>query len=316
MKPDKEKTTYTVLNPESKTAPKVIFGTTALRWINAMVDLHSLEIGFYATVDTRENYTFFVRDVFYPKHSEAHGSTCEISPEGENEMIDWMCTHGKEEDVPKVRLWGHSHPNMGTGPSAQDEQQALERMSDTQSFLIRVICNKKGEMSCTFFDYENKIRFDHIKWEVENDEGDSHFNQKLDEITTIINDEDKSSQTKIKEIKKITDKDIITDNIRKKIIELKVENLPIPNANCQHFGNYGKDIGQGNLFKNNKNINQGEGYGENLDSLHSGEFEQNKKELDDEFYSNLENDDLIDRRSVDKMIENFETGVGILDGLP
>jgi len=75
FKPDIPKTNYTLLNPPKMTPPTIIFGTTALKWIWSLVDIHPLEVGFYAMVDERPNYTFFIRDVFYPKHSEANGAT-------------------------------------------------------------------------------------------------------------------------------------------------------------------------------------------------------------------------------------------------
>lgn len=76
MHPDKQKTTYTMLSSKSKKPPRIIFSSKALKWIEALVDIHDQEVGFYGVVDSRENYTFFVRDIFYPKHSEANAGTC------------------------------------------------------------------------------------------------------------------------------------------------------------------------------------------------------------------------------------------------
>ncbi len=258
MKPDKIATTYTVFSPERKIPPNIIFGTRALKWIAALVDLHTHEVGFYAAVDKREEGTYFIRDVFYPKHSEAHGATCEISPEGETDMINWLCDNGKEEDIEKIRLWGHSHHTMDTGPSKQDEDQAMERMKDTQSFLIRVICNKDGEMACSFFDYENQIRFDHIKWTVEEDDASSYAESKMETINTIMADTGKPAIDKIKDIKKLSSEDNETSEIRAKIKELKELNLPkattYPHDNDYYYMNYHNNWGgrQQNMFPSGK----------------------------------------------------------------
>lgn len=227
MKPDNRKTTYTMLKTESRTAPKVVFGTTALKWIRALVDGHSTEVGFYAVVDTREDGSYFIRDVFYPKHSEMNGGTCEISPEGETEMITWLLDHGREADISKVRFWGHSHSGMcSTSPSGQDETQALERMTQNQAYLIRGITCKDGELSVSFFDFENQVRFDNIKWAVEDDTDESIVVEKLAQIQAILGDAEKSPPDKLFEIAKTAMTDEETEAITAKVNKLKKENEP------------------------------------------------------------------------------------------
>lgn len=229
MKPDDRKTTYTKLQTETMVAPKVVFGTTALKWIQALVEAHTTEVGFYAIVDERgegDDKNYFIRDVFYPKHSEMNGSTCEISPDGENEMMEWLLDHGREADIPKVRFWGHSHCNMGTTPSGQDESQALARMAQTRSYLIRAIVNKSGEISISFFDYNAQIRFDNVKWEKEDDIGEDIIGAKLARIQEILNDGEVSPSDKLLDIARTTMSDDQMDSINKKIKALKVENAP------------------------------------------------------------------------------------------
>ena len=56
QQPDKPKTTYSLLvrKGETKTPPRIIFSTTSLKWIKALVEVHSLEVGWYAIVDELE----------------------------------------------------------------------------------------------------------------------------------------------------------------------------------------------------------------------------------------------------------------------
>ena len=315
MRPDKHNTTFSLLvrQGETKTPPKVIFSTTSLRWIKAMVEVHQLEIGWYAIVDERPDYAFFVRDVFYPKHSEANGATCEISPEGETEVMTWLMDHGRDADIPKMRLWGHSHHNMGTGPSGQDEVQALERMNSTKSFLIRIICNKEGEISCSFFDYERNLRFDHIKWEVEDDDDESHYNSQIDEIASIIADTLISSKQKVHEINSLTGVDGQYEIIRRKVEELKKVNMPSPT-------NYNKGKGKG------KGRRSRSGYQPNLfnntdasDPLYPNVFPDDEDDLDEQFTSAVDRDNNFDYDDIGGMIktygsksdENFEEGMGV-----
>jgi len=308
------------------TPPTIIFGTTALKWIWSLVDIHPLEVGFYAMVDERPNYTFFIRDVFYPKHSEANGVTCEISPEGETDLMNWLIDHERESDLEKVRFWGHSHHNMGTGPSGQDETQAIERMASTQSFVIRAICNKKREMSVSFFDFVNKIKFDHIKWKEEDDTPESYDEEKLSAINMIIADETKNINDTVNGIKEIINHDDEMPIIINKITELKEINIPTPaymppaynpgynaynnkyNANCPK-SKKGKtqsnlfDSSGGNMPGNSIIQHYHQSIKEEIEDLNSG-FQRNMGYPD-------EDDMVIGQEAIDRTIKNWEDNQGM-----
>lgn len=226
--PCNRKTTFTNLKKEKRTPPKIIFSTTALKWIDALVNQHDHEIGFYAVVDTRAKNEYFIRDVFYPKHDEANGATCEISPDGETQIMNYLIDKEKIDDIAKLRFWGHSHHNMGTGPSGQDESQAMERMNSTQAFFIRAICNKKGEMSISFFDFDNQVRFDNIKWETEEVQNEKSIVEKLNKIKILLTDDFTQNTSEIFETLVailITDDEV--EKIKAKVASLKKENLPV-----------------------------------------------------------------------------------------
>jgi hypothetical protein len=225
VKPTDDKCTYTSIDDDAKSPPTIIFGLTAIRWIKALVDNHSEEIGFFGLVDERPNNTFFIREIFYPKHQLVTAGTCEISPEGETQIVTWLCDHNRTEDLGKLRLWGHSHHNMGVSPSGQDETQALERMKQNQAHLIRVIVNKSGMMDVSFFDFTRLIRFDHIKWSTEYQESDVVMNEKLSMITTLLAETDTPAE-KLNKISVIIDADPETDKIVEKVKKLKETNVP------------------------------------------------------------------------------------------
>jgi len=308
LKPDEDKTTYTMLVTENKTPPRIIFGTTALKWVQAMVDVHPHEIGFYGIVDERPDYTFFIRDIFYPKNSEANSATCEISTDGSGDLARWLINHNREEDVSKVSFWAHSHHTMGTSPSGQDEKQAMDRMRITQSFLIRAICNKAGEVSISFFDYDNKIKFDHIKWEVEEDTDGSYHDGKINEISNIVFDDAVVSSEKLKEIHKVLHKDDQYDKIKKKVTELKEINMPSPKID---YNNKTRSGFVDNEEYYNSFYNKKRGGRNQSDIFGDVNFENDKKELDDGFSSNIDKEDFFDRKEIDDMIERYEERIGI-----
>lgn len=312
MKPDKPKTTFSVLvrEGETKVPPTVIFSTTSLKWISAMVDLHPHEVGFYATVDERENYSFYIRDVFYPKHSEMNGGTCEISPEGENDIMTWLMDRGRGDDIEKMRLWGHSHHTMGTGPSGQDEKQALARMNATKSFLIRIICNKDGEISCSFFDYERKLRFDHIKWMVEEDSDESYWESNIGRIASIIGNTNSSAKKKIDDIKNIINTDHQYESIKKKVEELKKINEPTIGNHARVTRGFQENIfGEyEHNFEDYERDDRGNyHYRKRKKTSRSG---VNLENFDEELDSMVERDD--NKDSIQKMLEDYENGMGVI----
>lgn len=225
MKPDTRKTSFTSLKPREKlAAPVVIVGKRARKIITAIVNLHTEEIGFMGIVDEREDGSFFIRDVFYPKHSEANGGTCEISAEGECEVAQWLIERDRDDDVGKLKFWGHSHVNMGTSPSGQDENQAIELMLK-RDYILRAICNKAGEMSISLFDIRSKRRFDNIKWTEEDDTPSEFYQGMVDSIDEII-DSRRNPKNKLKEVLKIVSIDTQMNEIVEKITELKKVNIP------------------------------------------------------------------------------------------
>lgn len=186
MRPEIAKqTTFTTLVSIKITAPTIKITKNAVKWLTAMADLHSHEVGVFGFVDELPDNVYVVRDIFYPKHSEANGATCEISPEGETLMAEWLMSHNREDDLSKVKFWGHSHVDMGVSPSVQDEEQSIKRMNMNESYLIRGIFNKAGLLSISFYDYINKRRFDNIKWETDEDEDDKVIRAKILELKAL-----------------------------------------------------------------------------------------------------------------------------------
>jgi len=224
MKPDQRQCVWTQLVSPEKTAPSISFTPMALKWIKAMVDCHETEVGFLGLVN-EVNGGYVISEIFYPKHCLANGATCEISPEGDIAMAQGLIDAGRYEDIGKIRMHGHSHVHMETSPSGQDEKLAMESLKTSGSYYIRAICNKKGEMSVSFFDAVNNVKFENVKWTIA-------FNQEemLNKVILAINMESNVGE----KIKLIRDSMTMTvdynDDEYKKIVEnvkdLKRINLP------------------------------------------------------------------------------------------
>ena len=127
-----------------------------MKKMEAVVNNCNEEIGWYGFIIELPNNEFHLEDIFVPKFQTLSGGSCTILSEGDNEALEWEMKKQDELKTGFIRLWGHSHVNMGTGPSPQDETQ-FESLSKDIPYYIRLIMNKKKEINITFAAYGFKI---------------------------------------------------------------------------------------------------------------------------------------------------------------
>lgn len=134
--------------------------------MQAVVAACNVEIGWYGFIQELQNNVFYLTDIFVPSQQLVSGATCTIKEEGDNAAIDWEDEMRKEYGDGFIRLWGHSHVDMGVNPSGQDITQFRE-LKKNLPYYFRLIMNKKGVLGITFsaFGYEIEIS----SWEVEPD---------------------------------------------------------------------------------------------------------------------------------------------------
>lgn len=115
-------------------------------------DLSEGEIGWLGFVEKFDKQGFLITDCALLKQ-EVHSTTTEITPEGLLEF--WNSTTPEQQQ--HIKLWGHSHVNMGVSPSGQDNDQ-MDYFKDNNPWFIRLITNKKREYYIDIYDYENGIK--------------------------------------------------------------------------------------------------------------------------------------------------------------
>jgi hypothetical protein len=146
------------------------------------VDIVNDEVGWMGTVEELDSGDYYIEDV-YLFDQEVNGATTEI---GEDSLAKFATEMLKEPDgmeiMNKMRFWGHSHVNMATGPSGQDDSQ-MEVFSDCgHDFFIRGIFNKKGEVNWSVYHYSRGVIFHHLEWQLYTEESDELRDQIEDEI--------------------------------------------------------------------------------------------------------------------------------------
>jgi hypothetical protein len=137
------------------------------------VDIVADEVGWLGIVEELESGDYLIEDV-YLFEQRVSTATTEIT---EDALATFATEMLKRDDgmeiMNKLRFWGHSHVNMGTGPSAQDDSQMDTFESSGHDFFIRGIYNKKGEVNLCVYDYARGVIINHPPWAIYHEEEES-----------------------------------------------------------------------------------------------------------------------------------------------
>lgn len=149
-------------------APRIVISQKALSKMHVYVDECSDEIGWLGTADLHVfdgERVVVIDDTFLPQQ-EVHSTTTELTPEGLSEIAMELLAQPDGDKVwNRMRMWGHSHVNMGTSPSGQDDKQMKEFSTIGHEWFVRLIANKKGDIRVDFYDYQAGITILDLNWE-------------------------------------------------------------------------------------------------------------------------------------------------------
>jgi hypothetical protein len=148
------------------TVPRVLVSRAAYNRMWHYVDLADGEVGWLGTI-TRQGNDFLVEEVFLFKQ-EVSSTTTEISTEGLAEVAQELIITRPDgvEILNRLCFWGHSHVNMGTSPSGQDESQMQTFRESGHPFFVRGILNKQGRMEFTIFLYDSGVKIVDAEWAI------------------------------------------------------------------------------------------------------------------------------------------------------
>jgi len=146
--------------------PRVLISRLAYNKMWHFVDLADGEVGWLGTVTKVEN-DFLIEEIFLFKQ-EVAATTTEISADGLAEVAQELIESRPDgvEVCNNLRFWGHSHVNMGTSPSAQDETQMETFRESDHPYFIRGILNKNGRMEFTIYLYESGVKIVDPEWAI------------------------------------------------------------------------------------------------------------------------------------------------------
>ena len=128
-----------------------------------MTELTKEEIGCLCLVEKNKivagddiTLEYIITDAFIVEQ-EVNGGTCELSPKGVAKLYGSL---GKKAD--NLLCWYHSHHNMSTSPSSQDNEMFTALAENTETFYIRIIGNKKGDFNVSIIDKEENLKLDDV----------------------------------------------------------------------------------------------------------------------------------------------------------
>lgn len=150
---------------EKQNLPKILISPLAMAKMDKIIQYCDDEVGWLGSAEKIEDYTYFISDV-HMFEQEVNATTCEIAPDGLNKFaMEILESENGMEEYSKIRVWGHSHVNMGVTPSGQDDKQIADFAGDNDWF-IRIIANKKGDIKLDIFDYKNNVVYLSVDWDV------------------------------------------------------------------------------------------------------------------------------------------------------
>ena len=164
--------------------PKIFIDIKALNKMKEYIRQSSLEIGWLGTCEKIEN-KYFITDVFLFKQ-EVHATTTEITTEGLSEFaMELLSTPNGLDIWNNMKVWGHSHVNMGTSPSTQDDKQVDVFAENADDFFIRIIANKKNDFRIDLYDFTSGVLYEQLPYEVDFGEDTDYINALYNKIAEI-----------------------------------------------------------------------------------------------------------------------------------
>ena len=175
------------LNPKTESkvlemaVPFVMISKQALAKMWTYIDECSDEIGWLGTA-TRDANTIYIKDTFLFKQ-DVHGTTTEITPEGLTDFATELMSRPDGVEIwNEMRVWGHSHVNMGVSPSGQDNQQMGEFAKNGQPWFVRLIANKKGECKIDVYEYDRGLIHLDVPWEAMETPAEEEIQQRINAL--------------------------------------------------------------------------------------------------------------------------------------
>lgn len=155
--------------------PRILISKAAYDMMFYIVDEAPDEFGWLGLVE-REGMNFLISEV-YMFEQEVSGVTVDIEDRPDNNPIGKFFLEtiqaGGAAKANKIRVWVHSHVNMGVTPSGHYGQgsrgdlcQMYQFGQNGSEYFIMGIANKQGNFRFEIFFYDLGVRVEDVPWEI------------------------------------------------------------------------------------------------------------------------------------------------------
>lgn len=219
--------------------PKIFISKKATNKMLIYIDECSKEVGWLGTVEQHKDI-YLIDDVMLFEQEVSSVTTDidegDLSKFASNKMEELGAEEGSNL-LNSVKMWGHSHVNMGVTPSSTDDK-SMEMFGESgHDFFIRLIANKKGVMKIDLFDYERGIVFYNLDFSEVATQEERELEKQIQEL------QEKLEQIAIKDIEELEVG--IKEEIKAKVKEKtytkkkdKKDNISKLNDYAAYFGGY------------------------------------------------------------------------------
>lgn len=206
---------YKFINDEN--VPKIYINAETYRIMTQLVKNCSDEIGWLALCEKKDNdYLIYGIEICEQECGAAH---TDLMESGLQEIASRFIKEGRIDEMNNVRVWCHSHVNMGVTPSTQDETTFKEYYKECDDYFIRIIMNKREECNIALVDNSSGLLFEDLKYELvyEGEEKDivdeiELYKKAIAELVTELGEK----TVKFDDVAKTTAKDLIGKYVKAK----------------------------------------------------------------------------------------------------
>ena len=229
-----------ILTEDSYYPPDVFITYEALIKMKSYVMQHDKEIGWLGYVNYEpEKNSYTIYDVVLMKQNVSSVTT-ELSESGLQEYAEKLISEGKIDELNKVRCWGHSHVNMSTSPSAQDNA-TFEEYYKTCDFFIRIIANKKEDLKLDIAIKSERLIYRDVEWKILWPEVLKNYAVKIsdlrDQLERLEKENDEFEQNSLDAIK-----DAVKEEIKNKVSNFASTKQSLSPYQSYFPESYGEDM--------------------------------------------------------------------------
>lgn len=144
--------------------PTILISPIAYEKMYHCVDCCGEEISWLGSVADLGNDMFLIKDIFLIKQEVSMAHTALDEEALAKFAKEILSQPDGQELFDSIRFWGHSHVEMDTDPSGQDDEQ-MEFFKEAQCpYFIRGIFNKEGSAKFDLFYYEKMCSVQDVPW--------------------------------------------------------------------------------------------------------------------------------------------------------